>query len=160
MYFYRFLRTTVNQLHPSEINNDIEFYTSQECGNNRDFTWNEPVKEKIKAGQSVQLLFGMSTLDSAVKVLGCFGCYGRLLARFNINHINSTFSINPDKQVNERVGSQYIMADYSGNKISIPGSAVQILSLSGWVEKSEATRVLAEIVKLSASDYEQLILNT
>jgi len=159
LYFYRFLRTKEDQFHPSEIDNDIEFYTSKECGTNRDFTWNEPVKEKMDSGQSVQLLFGMKTLDDAVKVLSCFSCYGRVLARFDIECIGVNFSINPDEQINERVGSKYIMADYDGKKISIPSVSVQVLSLSGWVEKSEANKVLTEIAALEESDYEKLILN-
>lgn len=159
MYFYRFLRTKEDQFHSSEISNDIEFYTSDECGTDRDFTWNKPVKEKVDSGQGVQLLFGMTTLEDAAKVLSCFGCYGRVLARFDTDCINEGFSIYLDQQVNERVGSKYMMIDFNGDKVSIPSVSVQVLSLSGWVEKAEANRVLAEILSLEESDYEQLVLN-
>ena len=159
MYFYRFLREKADNLHPSEIDSDIEFYTSEECGTNRDFTWNTPVKESMEAGQSVQLLFGMENLADAVKVLKCFACYKRVLARFDISAVQSTYTINFDEQVNERVGSKYIMSDYNGNKITIPSECVQILSISGWVDKSEARNVIGEIGALDERQYEHLIEN-
>lgn len=159
MYYYRFLRTKEDANHPSEIDGEIQFYTSVECGTNRDFEWNTPVQEKVKSGQDVQLLFGMESLDDAVKVMSCFNSYNRVLARFKLDNLGVSYSIHLDEQVNERVGSKYVMADYYGDKISIPSNRVQILSISGWVAKSEAAHVLVEIGGLEKSEYEQMIAN-
>jgi len=159
LYYYRFLRPKADKNHPSEIDGDIEFYTSVECGTNLDFEWNTPVQERVKSGQDVQLLFGMESLEDAVKVMSCFNSYNRVLARFELENIDVNYSIHLDEQVNEAVGSKYIMADYHGEKISIPSGRVQILSNLGWVAKSEANHVLVEIAALEKSEYEQRIAN-
>jgi len=159
LYFYRFLRTKTNNLHQSEIENDIEFYTSDECGTNRDFTLNGPVRQSIENGQRVQLLFGMENLNDAVSVLKCFACYKRVLARFGLESLPVAYTIEDDEQVNKTVGSKYVMSDCNSGKISIPSDCVQILSISGWVAKSEAIDVLAEIEGLEQRQYEQLITN-
>lgn len=159
MYYYRFLRTKADNHHSSEIDDVIEFYTSDECGTSRDFDWNTPVKERMKSGQKVQLLFGMDSLDDAVKVLSCFACYKRVLARFELSALEESYSIHSDEQVNDRVGSKYIMSDYNGKKISIKNEFVQVLSLSGWVSKSEARNVLSEVDSMENEQYKQLISN-
>ncbi|MCD6006186.1 hypothetical protein K7H08_15210 [Halomonas sp. IOP_6] len=159
MYYYRFLRAKPGKHHLSEIDDVIKFYTSDECGTNRDFVLNTPVKERMESGQKVQLLFGMNSLDDAVKVLSCFSCYKRVLARFELSVLETSYSIHSDAQVNERVGSKYIMADYNDEKICIPDEYVQVLSLAGWVAKSEAKKVLIEVDSLEEKQYEKVILN-
>ena len=159
MYFYRFLRSQANNLHSSEVDGDIVFYTSGECGTNRDFVCNKPIKEKEDGGQSVQVLFGAENLQDALEVLKCFGCYKRVLARFDISVVQANYSIHCDEQVNERVGSKYIMTNYNGSKISIPDSFVQVLSTCGWIEKEKAANALDEINKLTKEQYENLIIN-
>ena len=161
LYYYRFLRKKEDQFHSSEIINDIEFYTSNDCGNSHDFDLNGPVNYKVISGQDVQLLFGMESLPDAIKVLKCFNCYNRVLARFKLELISERpgFCIHLDEQVNKSVGSKYIMSDYNGEKILIPSGAVQVLSLTGWVAKTEAAEVLDDISNLEKAVYEGIISN-
>ncbi|WP_392340393.1 hypothetical protein [Moritella marina] len=161
MYYYRFLRAKKKELHPSELTGDIEFYTSRDCGTNRDFTWNEPVKNKMASGQDVQLLFGMENLPDAVKVLKCFGCYDRVLARFKYESIetDSEFTIHSDEQVNVSVCSKYIMSDFNGKKITIPTNLVEVLSIEGWIPKKQVAEALNSVSRLNETDYESLIAN-
>ena len=115
----------------------------------------------MDSGQDVQLLFGMESLDDAVRVLECFCCYERILARFQLESmdIDTEFSIHLDEQVNEQSGSKYIMANYDRKKIVVPNDKVQVLSITGWVEKNKAASVLSEISSLKKCEYKHLISN-
>jgi len=155
-YFYRFLRSDDNGTIKSELRNPVTFYIESECSNKADFSWNTPVVNLKAQGETPQLLFGASSIKDSVEVLKFWGCYGRVLSRFNVNSLPGAV-MHTDQQINSTF-SKYLLAPLNANKLIIPDTDIEVLSDKGWVSKEHAENIKKDILaNITKSDYEKLI---
>jgi hypothetical protein len=162
IYFYRFLRTKDKVYHKSELKNPIRFYIEDDCKENQDFRYNQPIADMKAKNKQAQISFGMTSVKDVFYAYKLFGEPDNILSRISLEFLIEKFNLDlhDDQQVNSGF-SKYLLAEFRGERIVIPDENVEVLSLQGWIPKDVNTyeMFIKDFYGISPFKYAHILTN-